>query len=276
MMKALIVCLLFTLGLTSTTLKAEEIIISGKNVELQALLLKPQNIQKGAKLPAIVMLHGCGGLYNKGHILNPRHADWAQRYVDKGYVVLMPESFASRGFGSLCKTSNRQVRTSVERPKDAHLARQWLQSQDDIDSKRIHLLGWSNGGTTVLNAIKPKFAPNDAPNFSKAVAFYPGCRSLAEKGDWTNSVKLLLLIGEADQWTPIEPCATLYKTRKGKGALFVMKSYPNAHHDFDHPSLALTKRTGLAYTADGSGEAYVGTHDGARAQSIQDVAHFLK
>ena len=55
------------------------------------------------------------GLYGKNGQLSPRHADWAERLSSIGLVVLLPDSFGSRGVASQCKTEDRIARPSRER-----------------------------------------------------------------------------------------------------------------------------------------------------------------
>jgi dienelactone hydrolase len=86
---------------------------------------------------------------------------------------------------------------------------------------------------------------------------------------------LLVLIGEADTWTPVAPCQQLVKTANQAGRAASIITYPGAAHDFDHPSLKLTRRTGLAFTGDGSGEAVVGTDPAAREDVVRRVPEFL-
>ncbi|MBW8466516.1 MAG: hypothetical protein K0M68_28545, partial [Acidovorax sp.] len=48
---------------------------------------------KGAeRRPAVLALHGCGGLYAKGGGLAERYRETAKRLHDAGYAVLMPDS----------------------------------------------------------------------------------------------------------------------------------------------------------------------------------------
>ena len=83
------------------------------------------------------------------------------------------------------------------RVADANAARHWLQSQDFVKPDRIALLGWSNGGTSTLWAVRPHAAPRDGkPDFRAAVAFYPGCRLLNEAA-WSARIPTLVLIGAA-------------------------------------------------------------------------------
>ena len=52
-------------------------------------------------------------------------------------------------------------------------------------------------------------------------------------------------------------------------------TYPGAHHEFDHPNRPLAQRSGLAFSADGSGRAHVATHAGARTDALKRVPEWL-
>ncbi len=51
--------------------------------------------------------------------------------------------------------------------------------------------------------------------------------------------------------------------------------YPGAYHDFDAPNVPIRVRTGLAMTANKSGQAHVGTDPAARAAAIDKVMRLL-
>src|SRR6266508_701570 len=174
--------------------------------------------------PAVVALHGCGGLGAASRELSKRHDDWAGRLVRAGYVVLMPDSFAPRGAKSLCGTRDRVVRPS-KRADDARGAAAWLAVQPFVQPGRIGVLGWSNGGSTVLHLVG---RDGVSAAFTAAVAFYPGCRVLLKKADWTARIPLLIQHGAADDWTPIAPCREL----AGKSSKVRLIAYPGAFHDF--------------------------------------------
>ncbi len=219
-------------------------------VTLKAALLKPEG--KGP-FPAIVALHGCGGLPSGGQALGARDRDWADRLVGAGFLVLFPESFASRGLGSQCNVRDRDVR-SKDRAMDAFAAAEWLAQRSDVDAGRLGLLGWSNGGTTVLSAARDIRKPRGV-DFKTAIALYPGCRVMAEQG-FRPRIPVTILHGLADDWTPAAPCQSL------NGVTFV--GYPEAHHDFDHPNLPMRTRK-AAFSATGTGIVTVATHPAARA-----------
>jgi len=51
--------------------------------------------------------------------------------------------------------------------------------------------------------------------------------------------------------------------------------YPGAYHDFDYPDLPVRTRTGLVYSADGSGVAHAGTDPAAREDALRRIPAFL-
>ncbi len=223
------------------------------NVTLKALMMKPAG---DGPFPAVVALHGCGGLGNARGVINPRHADWGARLRDAGFLVLFPESFASRGFGAQCNIRDREVDTT-DRSRDAFAAAEWLAARADVNKRRIGLLGWSNGAMTLLRATNAGRTPNGV-DFARAVAFYPGCKSILRRG-YSPRVPVTILHGLADDWTAAEPCRAL------PGVRFI--GYEGAHHDFDHPNLPIRTRK-AAFSANGSGVVTIGTNPQARADSI--------
>lgn len=252
---------------------AETVTFQGDGVTLRGTLFVPAGT---GPFPAVVALHGCGGLYKKSGALSQRHADWARRLVANGYVVLFPDSFGSRGAGSQCRTRDRVARAWRERVQDVLAAKAYLQSRSDIHANAISLLGWSNGGSTVLYAVQPRSAPHDGkPDFAKAVAFYPGCRVPAKRGNWHTRLPLLILIGAADDWTPAAPCEALAKKAAAAGEKVSIKVYPGAYHDFDHPHLPIHINEHLAYTGSGTDRAHSGTNPAARQDAISRVMAFL-
>jgi len=63
-----------------------------------------------------------------------------------------------------------------------------------------------------------------------AIAFYPGCEADLKRG-YEPSVPLLMLVGEADDWTPAKPCLALAHDAAEPRPEVV--AYPGAWHGFD-------------------------------------------
>jgi dienelactone hydrolase len=252
---------------------AETVTFPGEGVTLRAVQYRPSG---EGPFPAVLALHGCAGLYGARGDLSPRHADWAERLARQGFIVLLPDSFGSRGAGSQCRAEDRVARPSRERVADAYAAKAYLQARKDVKANAISLLGWSNGGSTVLYTVDPRRPPlAGAPDFAKAIAFYPGCRTPLESGRWRTRLPLLILIGAADDWTPAGPCRDLIAAAKERGTPAEIVLYPGAYHDFDHPNLPVRTHKGVAYSAKGDGVVHTGTDPAARADALRRVPAFL-
>lgn len=229
-----------------------------------AQFLKPPG---AGPFPAIVALHGCGGLLNSRGQLRAREIDWADRFLAAGYAVLFPDSFTARGLHEICTAGERSI-FPKDRADDALAAGEWLAGQPMIDRQRLALMGWSHGAMAVLWALRPGFL-GKPPLFRTAIAFYPGCRQIDRLEGWQPSVALTLLIGAADDWTRLGPCRSLAR-RTG----FRLVEYEGAYHGFDAPNSRVRVREGLGRPKDG--KAHVGTDRAARAAAIKEVMAILR
>jgi dienelactone hydrolase len=168
--------------------------------------------------PAIVLLHGCAGIQPR------RDHRWAERLLGWGYVTLQVDSFRPRGISNVCTYSGRDSVEIVEkRVHDAYDAKRYLAGLPFVDRGRIAVMGWSQGGMTTLQAL---YRDTEAP-FRAAIAFYPSCRRMLTG----LNAPLLILIGEADDWTPAERCVSMMP-EKGSSDV-ALKVYPGAFHGFD-------------------------------------------
>jgi dienelactone hydrolase len=229
-------------------------------------LLRPETTAERA--PAVIALHGCGGLFTRKGELIKRHSDWAERLAAAGYVVLLPDSFGSRDIDSICNTRERTI-TPRDRAADAAAAADWLAAQPFVDPERIAVLGWSNGGSTVLWSVSEAYKPKTV-EWRTAIAFYPGCRLPSESPNWSPRFKPYVLIGSADNWTPAAPCRTLAE----RDAVLLIE-YPGAVHGFDAPDTPRRTRPGVAYSATEDGAVEIGTDPKARSASIKEVMTIL-
>ncbi|MCO5092310.1 dienelactone hydrolase family protein [Bosea sp. (in: a-proteobacteria)] len=251
----------------------ERVAIPADHGTLMGVLYRPPG---EGPFPAVVALHGCGGLWREQGKLSLRHADWGERLAAAGFVVLMPDSYGSRGLGSQCGVKDLTVRAGRERVADAMAARIWLQQRGDVRPDAIALLGWSGGGLTVLTAIRRDRAPADGgPDFRRAAAFYPNCRTQSESPSFSARIPLMILIGDADDWTPAAPCSHLAKAAQARGEPVDLVLYPGALHDFDHPRLEVRERENIPSSPSATGKVTVGTNMAAREDALKRVKAFL-
>jgi dienelactone hydrolase len=251
---------------------AEQVDIPQADTMLHGILFRPEG---AGPFPSVVALHGCESLIDRSGKMGTHLSDWGERLAAAGMAAVFPDSFGSRGLRAQCRVLERKVRSEVERVADANAARHWLQSQPWIIQDRVSLLGFANGGMASLWAVRPRAGPHEtAPDFRSAVAFYPACRRLSELA-WSAHVPTLILIGKADDWSPPAPCEQMVAGAKGRSALASLVAYPGAYHEFDRRDFPVRELTGLAYTADGSGRAHIGTNPAARTDALMRVPEWL-
>ena len=176
--------------------------------------------------PAIVHLHGCGGLPDDVKTGAANHL-WAERLAAWGYAVLVVDSFTTRGINNTCSGE------PVQRVADAYGALAWLTRRPFVDANRIGVIGFSAGGIATLSIAEARdfelFENEGEYAFKAAVAFYPACVS-----DNRMKIPTLILIGELDDWSPASACRAAVARRTGGNPVKLIV-YPGAYHSFDTP-----------------------------------------
>ena len=168
--------------------------------------------------PAVVVLHGCGGI--SSHTI-----DITDQLGAGGYVALAVDSLGPRGIANAC--SGFGLRQAF----DAYAALRYLAQQEFVDPTRIAVLGQSMGGYSTLYAVdRDLVAQYFAERFRAAVAYFPACGVVPPP---TFTAPVLILIGEADDWTPVSHCRDMVRHARPDSAPIAMTLYPGAHHAFD-------------------------------------------
>lgn len=171
--------------------------------------------------PAVVVLHGCSGIGANMRI-------WARRLASWGYVAMLVDSFGPRKVKTVCNRG-REVPPEL-RAQDALAAADYLRTLPDVQPNRIGVIGFSHGGWTVLKSVLASDAGVEvARPFAAAVAFYPGCATPRS----ALVTDTLILIGDADDWTPAARCERWRDAVTRDGHSVEMIVYPGAVHGFD-------------------------------------------
>src|SRR6266852_3778956 len=183
---------------------------NGTSEQIPVELSKPDGT---GPFPAVVIMHDCSGL---GPRSSGAPGRWAQELLGRGYVVLLPDSFTTRGHPDGVCTDPSRSRDDVSparRVRDAYAALAYLRTLPYVDGARVGLMGGSHGGSTTLTSmIAPErdgepLALDKRAGFAAAVALYPRCttRQGALRGDAAGVYRpvapLLILTGEKDDWT---------------------------------------------------------------------------
>jgi dienelactone hydrolase len=170
--------------------------------------------------PAVVVLHGCGGISSHSAQIADRLGSW-------GYVALTVDSLGSRGIVGQCGGGLFE-----DQAIDAYAALRYLSQLDFIDPARVAVLGQSMGGSAVLYAVdRALVAQYFDQRFRAAIAYYPGhgCGFPAV----SMTAPTLVLIGEVDDFNSAERCREMVAHSRPNGATIALTAYPGAYHAFD-------------------------------------------
>jgi dienelactone hydrolase len=289
-----LLCALFTAVVSGAEPVSVAVTPAGSTEQIPATLLAPEG---PGPFPAVVMMHDCSGLGPRSSGAPMR---WAHELVGQGYVVIVPDSFSTRGFaGGVCTsaTTNRQRVNGHVRALDAYGALTYLRARSDVIGARVAVMGGSHGGWTTLAAMHAALETNNALGqakrepFAAAIALYPSCAP--RYGAWSTSkprafgpvtgyageyqalAPLLILTGEKDDWTPAEPCRELAQRARVAGYPVDIKIYPGAYHSFDsNAPVRYVAQRNNANSPTGAG-ATTGGDPAAWADAREQVSAFL-
>jgi dienelactone hydrolase len=210
------------------------------------------------KLPAVVLLHGSGGIGGMGGPLD----EWSRELNHLGIATFVLDSFAGRGLVST--VTNQTLLGRLNMIADAYRALEVLAKHSRIDSDRIAVMGFSRGGQSALySAMKRLYGTlgtSDGLKFAAHIALYPDCMTTYRADTEVIDTPIRILHGAADDYNPVAPCRA-YVERLTKAQRNVkLIEYPDAYHVFDAPALrtpvtvnaaTTTRRCQLAEADDG-------------------------
>lgn len=246
---------------------ADGLVLDGK-------LFSPSNPPQTA-LPAVIMLHGCAGIYNSYGNITEIYREWGDRLTAAGYIALLVDSYNPRhnldpnvALNQCKNITGVEVSEIFDRPKDVAAARKYLATLTaQVNAAKIGVLGWSNGGSTVLSSlstIRPittngVIANPDATKkpLKVGVAFYAGC-GLADyrcgtqsngnpascfgglsTSKWDSYAPFIFLHGSLDTTVSAANCSTraTKATAIRGGGVITLTIYDGAVHSFDDLSV---------------------------------------
>ena len=184
--------------------------------------------------PLVILIEGTGGTG-----VNAK-SSWVDWFRAKGIAVAQVRSAAARGqrdwSGSGCSLIyNNDARDVLDL---AHA------EQPRIDTTRFAIMGFSRGGTEVLNSAK---SFRGAPALPAAVfALYPGCDGWCQTDYAKNGpTPVHILYGDADEWGKQRD--SFGQCRRLAGGKIAFHPLPGAHHGFDGTSTGTFRAAGSVF-----------------------------
>lgn len=208
---------------------ASQRLYSGGLIEgepIQGYLARPDG---AGPFPAVVGLHGCAGMHET------TKQKLADELIGRGYVLLLVDSYATRGIEHACTWS--AFDTFLKRRRDVYGALLFLSGQSFVDPQRVAVVGFSSGGWLTLAVAERNpfemLAPESTLRFRAAIAFNPPCQRAATRP----AIPALILIGALDDWTPAAECSGTVARWGDEGPPLELVVYPGTYHGFWYPHL---------------------------------------
>jgi len=202
-------------------------------VDRYAQSSQPNNDAK-PKLPAVIIVHGAGGLNEHAEA----YKKYAQDLAGAGYVAFVVHYFDR----TETKTCNDKIirMNFLTWMKTLQDAATYVEKQPNVDDKKIGLLGFSLGSFLSLAT-----AARD-PRFGAVVEYfggYPGpLAAMVQKMPPT-----LILHGEDDKSVSVEEAHKLESLLKNKHATYEIKLYPGQGHGFTGEDSNDAKKHAMAF-----------------------------
>ena len=165
------------------------------------------------KLPAIIFLHGCAGIGSEEEAAK-------LLFLENGYAVFVPDSFARTGRRSTCRTDSFTATPTPDvnpyRQEEIAFAIKQVRAQPWVDPEKVIAVGYSEGGMALARYPKPGLAA--------AIITAWHCHGV---GDYFGlklppSVPVLAIIGNEDPWyTALKDkhCGLLFNGRAGSESI---------------------------------------------------------
>ncbi|MBK9442194.1 MAG: dienelactone hydrolase family protein [Comamonadaceae bacterium] len=198
----------------------------------QGELFLPPNAPKDVKSPAVVLVHGSGGIYPE------QGTFWAKLLNAQGIAAFVIDVFGPRGVKSTGE--DQGLVPFAADTADAFVALGMLASHPQIDPKRIAVMGFSRGGITAVRSGVVPIIKGSAPaglRFAAHIALYSGgCSgilSVTPKAGAFSPEPMLFVHGDADDYAYLSDCRTYAQRIKAAGTPTELVVLPGVRHKFD-------------------------------------------
>jgi len=229
--------------------------------DLEGLVVKPRNYEKGKRYPLLVIVHGGpAGVFN--YAFTPRRGAYpVHAFAEQGYVIFLPNPRGSGNYGEKFRQANikdwgygdyRDIMQGVDE----------LIKQGVADPERMGEMGWSYGGYMTswivtqtdrfkavsmgagLSNLISMYGVTDIPEFSEAYFGGPPWEDMqgylrSSAMNFVQNAKTPTLIqhGQEDRRVPLSQGEEFYRALTMRGVPVEMVVYPRQPHGIQEPRL---------------------------------------
>jgi dienelactone hydrolase len=202
----------------------EEIIARAEfpSVQLSAKLFLPD---KSGRLPVVIIVPGSSGVGNSA-------IEHAAALTSADIAVLVVDPFGARSVTST--VANQGQFSFAASSYDVLAAAKYLSMLPEIDRARIGALGYSRGGTAVIQAAVSPLANavlGQGISLRAVAAAWPWCGYQFEQPD-TKPSAIRLFVGDLDMWVSPTQCQAYAALMKDRNPDVSIRVFRNAAHGF--------------------------------------------
>jgi dienelactone hydrolase len=198
-------------------------------VMLHAQLFMPARAQKPC--PAVIILPGSGGV-------SPAMLVHAEKLTDAGMAAFVVDPFTGRGVANTIAV--QQQFSFAASTWDVFAAMKVLNRLPDINPKRIGAMGYSRGGTAVIQAAMATLATpalsdllGDLPHLSAVVAGWPWCGFQFNKPN-IGQTAVRMIAADHDNWASVVQCQAYFNAIHALSPAASLRIVKDAHHGFGY------------------------------------------
>lgn len=196
-------------------------------------LFLPETASPEDPAPAVVLLHGAGG------VISTREPTYGRQLAQMGVAALVVDAFAARRDRATGFVERLLEITEVMLMADAYAALAYLDRLPEVDARRSVLVGFSYGGMASVFAAYAQVAEAfdaayglDGLRYAGHAAYYAPCIARFTRNE-TTGAPVLMLWGEGDAIVDPARCAEIAEDLRGGGSLVETVAYPEAYHQWD-------------------------------------------
>ncbi|MGI9276083.1 MAG: dienelactone hydrolase family protein [Endozoicomonas sp.] len=202
-------------------------------------LFLPENIQPGEQVPAVVLVHGSGG------ISPGREMEYGELLAENGYAAFVVDYYRPRG-GEEGVSYMRLVLsvTEFDAIADAYNALKVLRTHPQINPDKIAVAGYSYGGMAARFAMDERIREammDSDPGFAVNVDYYGPCFQNLQSSA-TTGAPILTLRGTEDNSNELSACTKREEELKQLGSEVETYVFDGVGHSWDI-NLPLTMTT---------------------------------